>query len=389
MVPRHMIHWRVYVYNNGLYSLPGLETRGFREWSPRYFSHNPFELHRVMDFVNRDISILMRASKGSVLNIYETIVSLITRVSIKSSEFYNALESYFGPKTNQFIHELINFARSPYDSLMSYECNVQYKFLPEDEDGPSTSAAAKERQKLPPTFLNFVEFSRCVNPDDCSIFGAELMLEDEDAWELDALLMDYFNRMLFGEMEDTIVTPTLTPTTPPAEGTNQTSVSNPAGISSPRLDPPPATQQPPTEQQQQPQPPQSNSQARQTPITLPALHGDRTWIPRATANSVPGNDLDLELAIERSLFDTGGANRDLGLLHGGRSFMLPNQLPRGVSIVAGAASGGGVVPPNPLTSSRRPATSSVLIQNILSASAAQRAARRRRNAAIRSRQSNL
>ncbi|KAH8340141.1 hypothetical protein KR067_010754 [Drosophila pandora] len=404
MVPRHMIHWRIYVYANGLYSLPDLTTRGFREWSPQYFSRNPFELHRVMDFVNRDVSILLRANKSAVLNVYETVLSLLPRVGIKSSEFLSAMSSYFGAKTKHFIHELINFARSPYDDLISYECSVQYKFRSEDDDGPSTAAAARERQRLAcgPGLLNFVVFSRRINPDDCGGFEAELMLEDEDAGELDEMVIEHFNRPLVLELRRN-----LDGDMSPAGAATQSAGSHPAGILSPVLDFPltsqqqqqpqpqpqpqqPATQQPPQPQQQQQQlqqPPQSIPLAQPAPLTLQAaIHAavqgpgqpPSNPAPRVgIVHSVPVNDLELEMAIERSLYDTGASSRVDPYLPGGRALMVANpHLSRSVSI------GGGGVPLNPLTSAGGAANPSVLVQNILATAAGQRN-RRRRHAGMR------
>lgn len=356
-----------------------------------------------MDFVNRDVSILLRANKSAVLNVYETVLSLLPRVSIKSSEFLNAMSSYFGAKTKQFIHELINFARSPYDDLISYECNVQYKFRSEDDDGPSTSAAARERQRLTcgPGLLNFVEFTRRINPDDCAGFEAELMLEDEDAGELDEMVIEHFNRPLVMELRRNVDGDVLA-LTPPAGAATQTAGSHPSAILSPGPDQSltsqpqqlqPATQQPSQsqpQQQQLQQPPQSNPLAQSAPLTLqaaihaavqgPGLPPSNTAARMGIVHSVPVNDLELEVAIERSLYDTGGPNRVDPFLTGGRALMAANShLSRGLSI------GGGGLPPNPLTSAGGAANPSVLVQNILATAAGQRN-RRRRHAGMRVRQ---
>ncbi|KAH8402099.1 hypothetical protein KR009_009739, partial [Drosophila setifemur] len=264
MMPRHMIHWRIHVYANSLYSLPDLKMRGFRDWTPQSVSRNPFEIHRVMNWVNRDVSVLMRTCKATVLNVFETILGMLPRVSINSLEFRTELTFYLGPKTDHFIHELINFARSPYDDLIAYDCNVQYRYSESDPDVPSTSQAARNRQLLGAELQNFVEFSRRINPDESGGFEVDLRLEDEDSGELDDLVMERYHRPVATVMRRAMERDML-------------------------------AQPPGHQQQQQPEQPQTNP---------PPAH--QTQPAGSSSGMVSLDDLELEVAIERSILDAGG-----------------------------------------------------------------------------------
>ncbi|XP_030369157.1 E3 ubiquitin-protein ligase Topors [Scaptodrosophila lebanonensis] len=189
MGTRRFALWRVFVYNNNLYSLPGGQAPSYRDWRPCVYRCHSDELQRVMSWVNRDIPVLIGTNKGDIVTVYDLILSLLPRISLKSYQFKAALASYLGVKTNQFIHELINFARSPYDDLISYELNVHYycHYCDDADEEPSSSAAAQNRKMAIQGLHNFVEFARSVNDDECSGYDLELEFEDEDEGEDDAL----------------------------------------------------------------------------------------------------------------------------------------------------------------------------------------------------------
>ncbi|XP_037715510.1 uncharacterized protein LOC119550705 [Drosophila subpulchrella] len=278
MMPRHMVNWRVYVYANALYSFPNREKPDFRDWSPQHFRRNPFEIHRIMNWVNRDASVLVKSSKTDLFLLYETILNLLPRVSIKSLEFYSAVTKYFGGKTQHFTHELINFARSPYDDIISYECNTQYR--PLTENGARSSSMAWDSSS---TLHNFVEFSRCINYDDCGGFETDLALEDEDFGELDDMMIERFNRPFFVEMDGEVVGPRVTQSTLIQPASQQASQVNQSTQSQPAA-------------QGQHQPAQHSQQTGQRASQPAHQHA-------ATSPGLQLEDLELEVAIERSMFE--------------------------------------------------------------------------------------
>ena len=52
-------------------------------------------------------------------------MDLIVRYDITAPEFSEHLTEYIGENTPHFVHEFLNFARSPYD-MIGYDHNVQY-----------------------------------------------------------------------------------------------------------------------------------------------------------------------------------------------------------------------------------------------------------------------
>ncbi|KAI8035825.1 E3 ubiquitin-protein ligase Topors-like [Drosophila gunungcola] len=305
MMPLYMVQWRVYVYANSLYSLPERQKPDYRDWSPQFFSRNPFEIHRVMNWVNRDISVLVKTGKSDVFCLYETILSLLPRVSMKSSSFGSELSSYFGPKTHQFVHELINFARSPYNDLIAYECNTQYRALPEVENAPSTSSMARVRQDLSLRLHSFVEFSRRINHDDCGGFEADLELEDEDFGELQDLMREQFNHPLPGPSG---------PVTPATGQGGQQTAAQTGGQTQQQQQPAQQSQQPAAQAGHQNQNQQQHQQATQPGHQPATSSGSRMQV----------EDLDLEMAIERSMFDARTGQDGNLVLPSGRLIRLGN-----------------------------------------------------------------
>ncbi|XP_017033187.1 autotransporter adhesin BpaC [Drosophila kikkawai] len=302
MMPRQMVQWRIYVYANSLYSLPGRQVRGFREWSPQTYSHSPYEVHRVMNWVNRDVSVLLRG-KSEVFAVFELIMDMLPLMSMRSDQFKEALTKHLGPKTTHFVHELINFARSPYESMIAYECNVQYLAQQEEDyDGPSTSSVGQGLgQFLSPGFHNFVEFSRRINPDDCGGFEADLQLEDEDAEELDDLILDRSDSSTALDIEEIVVpsrslarqlAASLSTVVPTASLPTVVAASS-SGVASTASG---------GESQQQQQQSQSQPQQQSTSGEPPLSGG--TTISHTTSPSAFAN-YELQMAIQRSMMDEG------------------------------------------------------------------------------------
>ncbi|XP_073813646.1 topoisomerase I-interacting protein isoform X2 [Musca autumnalis] len=118
--------WRRYVYDRKLYALPVCDITGrFRDSSSQYYRDNPAQIHRLMPWINRDLQCLLRQSQHDVNTVLESINSALVLMNILSPAFRRRLQAYLGNKTAHFIHELNNFARSPYD-MIGYDRVVEY-----------------------------------------------------------------------------------------------------------------------------------------------------------------------------------------------------------------------------------------------------------------------
>ncbi|KAH8290999.1 hypothetical protein KR054_007667 [Drosophila jambulina] len=119
--------WRRYVYDRKLYALPVSDnlTGNFREWSARFYRNNPAQMHRLMPWIQRDIVCLLRNAAHSVGTVMQLMHDILPMTNILGPTFRRRLSPYLGDRTNHFIHELFNFARSPFD-MIGYDHVVQY-----------------------------------------------------------------------------------------------------------------------------------------------------------------------------------------------------------------------------------------------------------------------
>lgn len=87
-----------------------------------------------MPWVQREVLALLNSDPRAS---YCTgvIEDLLTRFSIYSSEFREQMTPYFQRRTEHFIHEFLNFARSPFD-MIGYDRAVQYAPYYERLGGP-------------------------------------------------------------------------------------------------------------------------------------------------------------------------------------------------------------------------------------------------------------
>ncbi|KAI8035824.1 E3 ubiquitin-protein ligase Topors-like [Drosophila gunungcola] len=119
--------WRRYVYDRKLYALPVSDslTGHFREWSARFYRNNPAQMHRLMPWIHRDIVCLLRNAAHSVSTVVQLMHDILPMTNILGPTFRRRLSPYLGERTSHFIHELFNFARSPFD-MIGYDHVVQY-----------------------------------------------------------------------------------------------------------------------------------------------------------------------------------------------------------------------------------------------------------------------
>lgn len=92
---------------------------------------NPAQVIRLMVFVNRELIFLLNNTDHQMSYVLDTIKDELTRSDILSAEFRDRMEPYFRRRTSHFIHELHNFARSPYD-MFGYDLVVRYRRRPSE-----------------------------------------------------------------------------------------------------------------------------------------------------------------------------------------------------------------------------------------------------------------
>ena len=116
--------YRLSLYVDNLWVQPIADITGqYRESSPDLYREQPALTHRLVSWVNREIAALVPSSRVSVVLLM--IMDLIERYPINSREFKRAVRPHFGNRTNHFIHEFYNFARSPYD-MVGHDLAAQY-----------------------------------------------------------------------------------------------------------------------------------------------------------------------------------------------------------------------------------------------------------------------
>ena len=147
--------WRAYVYQRRLYAIPLRDITGrTRDISARFyryvfcykhkeisnikkfffyiFRENPAQLHRLMPWLNREIIWILDPSTHLYSSTERQLQELLCTHDMTSRAFRANILGYFNGYTSHFIHELINFARSPYD-MIGYDRNVQYQPYYEEE----------------------------------------------------------------------------------------------------------------------------------------------------------------------------------------------------------------------------------------------------------------
>lgn len=87
---------------------------------------NPAQIHRLMGWLNREIIYLLNSTVHYNSYVLQTIEERITQHDMTSRAFRQQIQPYFTRHTSHFLHELINFARSPFD-IIGYDRNVQYR----------------------------------------------------------------------------------------------------------------------------------------------------------------------------------------------------------------------------------------------------------------------
>lgn len=118
--------WRRYIYYRRLHARPLPDINGrMRECSAAFYRENPAQIHRLMPWINRELVALCRSNPAQVSIIIEDFPNLLMTHDITSPAFRERVCYWGRARTAHFIHELLNFARSPYD-IIGYDRSVQY-----------------------------------------------------------------------------------------------------------------------------------------------------------------------------------------------------------------------------------------------------------------------
>lgn len=86
---------------------------------------NNSQMHRLVPWINRELHYLLNENIGHISYVLTRIMELLPQHPINSPEFKEAMQRFFGERTEHFLHELYCFASTPYD-MTGYDRYVQY-----------------------------------------------------------------------------------------------------------------------------------------------------------------------------------------------------------------------------------------------------------------------
>lgn len=86
---------------------------------------NPAQMHRLLQWLHRELVCLSTDQPQPISYVVQRIESLIQTYDMTSFDFSSRVRLLVPNHTEHFIHELINYARSPYD-LIGYDRFVTY-----------------------------------------------------------------------------------------------------------------------------------------------------------------------------------------------------------------------------------------------------------------------
>ncbi|XP_075887929.1 topoisomerase I binding, arginine/serine-rich a [Nelusetta ayraudi] len=124
---QEMINFRRELYRRGVRVQNVCDDGRSRDISAEFFQRNPACLHRLVPWLKRELSVLYGAH-GSLVNIVQHIImSRITRYDLGDEAIKEELRPFLRGRTDHFLHEFINFAKSPfnmeaYDQRAVYDC---------------------------------------------------------------------------------------------------------------------------------------------------------------------------------------------------------------------------------------------------------------------------
>jgi len=116
--------FRLSVYLNNVWVQPLADITGrYRQTAPELYREQPALTHRLAPWVNRELTALLPEPR--IAAVLREMMQLIEQYPINSREFRRAVLPHLGRRTNHFVHEFYNFARSPYD-MVGHDNAAQY-----------------------------------------------------------------------------------------------------------------------------------------------------------------------------------------------------------------------------------------------------------------------
>lgn len=107
---------RRYIYDSELYVLTNGDgnTNRNRQVSAQFYSSNPACTHRLIPWLNRELNAILD-NPSETESLIPRIMNALLMYDITSVGFKKIIAPFTLNKTDHFIHEFYNFARSPYD----------------------------------------------------------------------------------------------------------------------------------------------------------------------------------------------------------------------------------------------------------------------------------
>lgn len=153
---QEMINFRRELYRRGVRVRNVTDGGRSRNISAEFFRRNPACLHRLIPWLKRELTVLY-GGHGSLVNIVQHIVmSQITRYDMDDGAIEEELRPFLQGRAEQFLHEFITFAKSPFD-MEAYDRHAVYDCPgPSNEDSSTNSSViAISEDEEQPSDLDF------------------------------------------------------------------------------------------------------------------------------------------------------------------------------------------------------------------------------------------
>ena len=85
--------------------------------------NNVAQTHRLTAWILRDLSVLL--SETQIYQASQRINELLLQVDLQNPLFSTEVRQFLGDRTRHFMHELVSYARSPFD-MIGYDRSVSY-----------------------------------------------------------------------------------------------------------------------------------------------------------------------------------------------------------------------------------------------------------------------
>lgn len=136
---QEMINFRRELYRRGVRVQNICNNGRSRDISADFFKRNPACLHRLVPWLKRELSVLYGAH-GSLVNIVQHIIMCrITRYDLGDEAIKQELQPFLRGRTEHFLHEFINFARSPFN-MDAYDQHAVYDGIAPSSNEDSSPA---------------------------------------------------------------------------------------------------------------------------------------------------------------------------------------------------------------------------------------------------------